>query len=294
MLAFLTFLIFRIASVSISVQGYNLMLGYTGIFSLGHVGFSAIGAYTTAILAIHGVPFIGSLLVGMALCALGGLLLGFPTLRLKGHYLALATLGMSEIIRLVALNWTSLTNGPIGITAIPRPAIFGFRFQSDFSVMLLYLAIAALVHFFLYRLIHSPYGKVLEAIREDEVAAQSLGKNVFRYKMQVLILGAVLAGMDGILYAHAFNFIDPTIFKIPDMVLLLTMIIVGGLGNFWGAIVGPTVMVALFEGLRFVHLPAGFVGPLRMMIYSTIFIAVIIFRPQGIIGRLKHFHRKFK
>jgi branched-chain amino acid transport system permease protein len=267
------------------VGSYNLMLGSLGILHFGQVAFFALGAYTSAMLTLAGVPFIIALPIAMAVSGIMGFLIGIPCLRIKGHYLALATLGLSEVIRLILLNSASFTGGPIGIRGIPKPEIFGITLSTKPEILLLYALITFMALAIIYRIMHSPYGKVLESIREDEVAAESLGKNIVNYKMQIFTITSSLAGLAGSMYAHSFTYIDPSLAKISAMNYLLVLLITGGAGNFWGAIIGPIVIVAGFESMRLLPIPSELVGTIQQILYGLLFILIILFRPQGICSR---------
>src|SRR3989344_1546036 len=192
----------------------NLAMGFTGLLNIGHVAFYGIGAYTSALLALNlGFPFWISLLIGGLIAALFGLLLAIPTVKLKGDYLAIATLGFAVIIENIFRNWISLTRGPLGLPGIPKPNLFGFTF-SGFSYLILVLFFLLITYLFVRYIVNSPYGRVLKSIREDELVALSLGKNVVRYKTQALIISAFFAGVAGSLYAHYITFIDPSSFTI--------------------------------------------------------------------------------
>lgn len=291
----ITILIFMIV-----VGGYNLTLGSLGMLHLGQMAFFAIGAYTSALLVMNGAPFLVGIFAAAALASLAGYIIGIPCLRIKDDYLVLITLGLSEVIRLVALNWVGLTDGPLGLRAIPRPAIFGMHFITKQAMLPLYAIITAIVLIILYKIMHSPYGKVLEAIREDEIGAESLGKNIMRYKLQALVISAALAGLGGALFAHFQTYIDPTMGAVKEMVLVVIMLIVGGVGSFWGAIIGPAVIVSSYELLRLlpdfmrsISAPTALldfmsknVGTIQISLYSIIFMLIVIYRQRGICGRL--------
>lgn len=288
------FILMLVVISSLYTQSYNLAIGYTGIFHLAHAAFVGIGAYTAAIFSVNfGTPFLLTLPLSFIIGAMTGFLVGLPAIRLRSHYLALATLGFGEIIRLIFLNWTELTNGPVGINKIPAPEIFGRIFDSNGEKLLLYGIIAAITHFLIYKIAHSPYGKVLESIREDEIASESLGKKVTGKKLEVLAISGGFGGMAGALYAHGLHFIDPSLWNIPAMVFTLVMLITGGIGNFWGAIIGPLVIYGIFEPLRFFGSSSEIfgiqlnIGALRMMLYALTFILIIILRPEGLLSRLK-------
>lgn len=268
----------------ILTQSYNLVLGYTGMIHVGHIGFMAVGAYTSALLTLAGTPFWLGLLAGIVAAAFLGFLLGLPTIRLREDYLVAATLGLGEIIRLILLNERQFTGGSSGLTKIGRPEFFGFVFQSNFSLMLLLAVFSSFTLLLIHRFIHSPFGKALEAIREDEIAAQSLGINTRLRKLQILIIGSGLAGFSGALYAHTTQFIDPDMFGLTRMIFVFLIVVFGGTGKFWGPILGTVMLYSLYESMRFLPLPAHVLGPLRWILYSVILITIIIFRPKGVLG----------
>ncbi|MBI4994050.1 branched-chain amino acid ABC transporter permease [Candidatus Peregrinibacteria bacterium] len=266
-------------------QSYNLVLGYTGMIHVGHVAFMAIGAYSAALLAISGVNFWIGLISGVGLSALAGFLLGLPTVRFRDDYLVAATLGMGEIIRLILLNERQFTGGSTGIPKILRPEIFGISLQNNFYYLIFTLVITLIVLAFIWRLVRCPFGKVLESIREDETAAKSLGKNTTLVKLQILIIGAAIAGLSGVLYAHSVQFIDPDSFNIERMLFVFLQVVFGGSGTFFGPIVGTIILFTLFESIRFLPIPSHIMGPARWILYSLILIIVIIFKPTGILGK---------
>jgi branched-chain amino acid transport system permease protein len=272
--------IFSILSVSL-----NLSMGYTGLFNLGHAAFFAIGAYTSALLALNfGVPFWVAIAMAAIVAAFFGFLLGFPTLRLRGDYLALGTLGFAFIVEAVLKNWTDLTRGPLGLPGIPRPELFGVTFLSLDLYLILSVAFLAITVVVVHRIVNSPFGRVLKAIREDETAAQTLGKNVFRYKLIILTVSAFFAGIAGSLYAHYITFIDPTSFSFPVLILLLSSVIIGGMASIRGSVAGAFLLILLPEPLRFIGLPSSIVGAGRQIIYAVLLLAILLKRPQGLFG----------
>lgn len=269
-------------------QSYNLVLGYSGMIHVGHVAFMAIGAYTSALLTLAGQPFWVGLVCGLFTSGLVGLVLAVPTVRVRDDYLVAATLGMGEIVRLILLNERDFTGGSTGLPKILRPELFGISFQSNLALLGLVVIITALVLIFVWRLVHSPFGKVLESIREDETAAKSLGKNAWLRKMQILVIAATLAGLSGVLYAHTTQFIDPDIFGITRMIFIFLIVVFGGYGTFWGPVFGTAILFTLFESMRFLPIPAHILGPLRWILYSGILIIMIILKPRGIVGGKLH------
>ena len=263
----------------------NLILGYTGLPAFGHAAFSCIGAYTSSLLALqYGIsPWIG-LILGACLAALLGLVIGLPSLRLKGDYLALATFGSGVIVYSVAKNWVSLTRGPLGLPGIPGFELFGFPLNSIISYLILVALFVLLAYVAIWRIVSSPFGRVLRGIREDEIATLAMGKDVDRHKLQVFITGALFAGIAGSLYAHYITFIDPSSFTVMESITILLMVVFGGMGSLAGSFMGASVLVILPELLRFLGLPSAIAAPLRQMIYGLLLVILMLKRPQGLVG----------
>jgi len=253
------------------------------MLNLGHAAFIGIGAYTSALLTISGVPWPLAVLAAALLAAIGGGLIGLPCMKLRGDYLAIATLGFGEIIRAVLKNWVSLTNGPLGIKGIPKPELFGFVFSTSFSYLLLMVAFTSIILWLSFRLIGSPFGRVLRAIREDDIAAAAIGKHVAKYKVQMFMIGAAFAGISGSLYAHYITFIDPATFDFLASVYIVEMVIIGGLGNIWGSVLGASLITVLYEPLRFIGLPPELAGGIRFLIFGVLLVVIMLKRPAGLI-----------
>lgn len=266
----------------------NMVVGYTGLYALGHAAFSSIGAYTSSILAInYGVsPWLG-LICGACLSALFGALIGLPSLRLKGDYFAIATFGMGIIIYSIAKNWILLTRGPMGLPDIPRFTFFSIELTSTWSFLLIVIVFVLFTLVIINRIVRSPFGRILRGIREDEIAMQSLGKNVNKYKILVFIIGAFFAGIAGSLYAHYITFIDPSSFSVMESITILLMVVFGGMGSIKGSFVGAMALVILPEILRLLGLPISVAAPLRQMIYGSLLVLLILYRPQGLLGNYK-------
>ena len=258
--------------------GLNVVVGQTGLLVLGYVAFYAVGAYTYAILATgHWINFWAALPIAAFMAGIFGFVLGAPTLRLRGDYLAIVTLGFGEIIRIVLNNWDKLTGGPNGITDIPRPKIGSFEFSSLTPYYYLVLAFAALTIFFVSRLNDSRIGRAWIAIREDETAAEAMGVNTTWLKLLSFALGAVLAGLAGVFYAAKMGFVSPESFNFLESVIILCMVVLGGMGSIPGVILGAVVLYVLPEALREFQ-------QFRMLIFGGALVALMVFRPQGIIG----------
>jgi len=257
----------------------NLPTGYTGQVSLGHAAFFSIGAYTCTIVVTRlEVSFFVGLFAAAIVAGLAGLLLGLPSLRLSGAYLSIVTLGFAEITRMVAMEWESMTNGPMGIRDIPRPVIFGFELtNSNGGQYYLMLAIMVLVSIACYTIINSKIGRAFTAIREDELAATMMGIYTIYYKVLAFTLSAVISGLVGGFFAHFMRFIDPNSFTFDTSILILSIVIFGGMGTMRGMFVGALLLIAFPEALRFLD-------QYRFVFYGLILVLMMHFRPQGLLG----------
>lgn len=259
--------IFLIGINIILAVSLNLITGFTGQFSLGHAAFMSIGAYTSAILtAKMGLPFIVALVASGAVSAIAGILIGIPTLRLKGDYLAIATLGFGEIIRILALN-TDYIGGAIGFNDIPQYTNWTYVFTMAVATVLI-------IRYF----INSFHGRACIAIREDEIAAEAMGVNLTLYKVLAFAIGAFFAGIAGSLYANYFYFIKPDSFGFMKSVDILVIVVFGGMGSILGSIVGAIALSVISLFLQSIP-------ELRMVIYSIILFLVMVYRPSGLVGK---------
>ncbi len=263
----------------------NLVVGYTGLAALGHAAFSCVGAYTSALLALnYGVsPWLG-LIAGACVAAVLGVVIGAPSLRLRGDYLALATFGLGVIVYSVAKNWVAVTRGPMGLPGIPGFSVFGAEISAVWSYLILVAVFVVLTYLVIRRIVRSPFGRILRAIRDDELAALAMGKNVDKHKIIVFVVGAFFAGIAGSLYAHYITFIDPSSFTVMESITILLMVVFGGMGSLGGSFVGAAVLVIFPELLRFLGMPSSVAAPLRQMIYGLLLIGLMLKRPQGILG----------
>jgi branched-chain amino acid transport system permease protein len=266
-------------------QSLNLIVGYTGQAALGHVGMACLGAYSSALLSLRlGMsPWISTVAAG-CVGAAAGALVSYPAIRLKGDYLALATFGAAAIVYSLAKNWVSVTRGPMGLPGIPPYTILGEAIVSPGPYLLLVVSVAVISIIAVCRIVRSPFGRVLQAVRDDEIAALALGKNVALYKVAAFAVGSAMAGIAGALYAHYLGFIDPTSFSVMESVTILLMVVFGGMGTIRGPIVGAMVLVVVPELLRFIDVPGSVAGPLRQMLYGFLLVALMMKRPQGILG----------
>ncbi len=263
----------------------NLIAGYTGILSIAHAAFYGVGAYVAALLAVnYGTPFLLNLIAAMIVAGAVAAVVAFPSLRIHDDYLVIATFGFQMILFSIFNNWVSLTRGPLGIPGIPQPKIFGIAITSHVGFLILTGLLALAVYLFARRLVNSPFGRVLKAIREDEIFAQALGKNVIRYKILVFVIGGALAAIAGTLYAHYVTFIDPTSFTILESIFMISIVIVGGAGSLIGSIVGAVILIVIPEMLRFLGMPNAIAANMRQIIYGTLLVVMMMFRPRGLVG----------
>jgi branched-chain amino acid transport system permease protein len=264
----------------------NLVAGYTGLISLAQAGFYGIGAYVAALLSLnYGVSFLLAMPAAVFIVAVVGFLIGFPALRIRDDFFVIATFGFQIILFQVMNNWMELTNGPLGLPGIPQPELFGYRLTSHIDFLVLSLAFAVIVYFILRRLTRSPFGNVLRAIREDDVFALSLGKNVNLYKVTSFSVAAGLAAIGGAIYAYYITFIDPTSFTVNESIFMISIVIVGGAGRLEGSILGAIILVSLPELLRFVGMPSSVAANMRQILYGGALVAFMMWRPKGILGR---------
>ena len=270
--------------LAISLQ---LAVGFTGLLNLGHIAFYALGAYTSALLALAGFPFWFCFLSAGIVAMLFGFLLSIPTNKLKGDYLALATLAFTFVIYALTLNWMGLTRGPLGLPGIPKPTLFGFSFSNNLSFLILTALIALFSYLIIKKIISSPFGKALEATRDNELATRVLGKNTFKMKSSALAISAFFAGVAGSLYAHYITFIDPSSFMMLQLVPVLAIVIIGGLASLKGTVIAAIILVLLPEPLRFIGFPSSIVGPMRQIIYALILLLILIYKPKGFYGKVE-------
>jgi branched-chain amino acid transport system permease protein len=256
----------------------TLIAGTVGLVSLGHAGLLAIGGYASALLAINcGVPVGLAILSAGLIAALLGTLMAFPAFRLRGHYLSIATLAIGEIVSLVILNWEWLTRGPIGLSGIPPLSLFGIELDTDRSIYWFTLAVLVVLAGLQFRLLGSHLGRVLRAVRDDDVAARSYGIGLNRYKALAFAVGSFAAGISGGITSHLYSYINHETFNAQLSILALTIVILGGMGNVTGAIVGSVLLVGLPEVFRVA-------AEYRVLIYGLVLLLLVRFRPQGLLG----------
>jgi len=278
-------LIYGIFAISL-----NLELGYTGLYNFGHVAFFGIGAYTSALLGLSGLPVSLSMALGMAAAGVAGALLAIPALRLTGDFFGIATLVFAEMVRLFFVNERWLTKGPMGLPGIPRPSWIGEGIAGLPMFLIFCILLTLLVALTCRRLATSPFGRALKVVREDEYVAQALGKNVLSLKIRAIILGSVLAGLAGCLWAHYISYISPSDFTLNETILVLLCVVLGGKGTNWGPVLGAFIIIFFQEALRFLPIPTDFgrlVAPLQGMVYGFVLILIMLKRPEGIVSEYR-------
>jgi branched-chain amino acid transport system permease protein len=265
--------------------GLNLVIGYTGLLDLGFIGVFGIGAYTAAIMSIHGYHFLISSLVAIIMAMLFRLIIGLPVIRLRGDYLAIATLGFGEMVRIIVNNLDPLTNGPRGLPGVGQKISnmdFGIlSLNSSLEVYIFSLIVVALGALASYRIEHSRIGRALVAIREDEIAASLMGVNVSKLKLFIFVISGIYGAVAGIIYTHHIKFITPNLILFWDSILLVSIVVIGGIGSIPGTIVGAILFYGVPELLR--DFLGSQLAEFRMLTFGLIMLLMIIFRPQGLI-----------
>ncbi len=256
--------------------GLNIVVGLAGLLDLGYIAFYGVGAYTYALMSLHfGMSFWLCLPVAGLTAAIAGSIVGYPTLRMRGDYLAIVTLGFGEIVRLIFNNWMSLTNGPNGILSIPRPEIFGYQLKQLWMLYYVILVIVIVTIIAVYRLNFSRIGRAWEAIREDETAAELMGVNTFLLKLLAYAMGATFAGFAGAFFAARMRFVGPESFTFLESAMVLSMVVLGGMGSIPGVILGVLALVALPEVFRGFEL-------YRMLVFGGVMTLMMLIRPEGL------------
>ena len=291
------FAIWAILAVSL-----NLIVGFTGLLSVGHIGFFGIGAYAMAVLTSNtsyeqlrtgaiptfGWPFFAALPVSIILAGLVALVVGIVFNRFRDDIYVLVSFGFAIIAFNLFVNWRGLTRGAFGIHDIARPEIGGWVFDGELEFLILALVILAVVLLISWFIVTSSFGRVLTAIREDEQAIEVFGYRVTHFKLAIWIISAMMAGLAGALFASWTTFIDPNSFILLESILLVAIVILGGLATIWGSLLGAMAFVMMEEGMRFLpFLPNEFVGQVRQIVLGLLLVLLMLFRPQGLMGRFK-------
>lgn len=276
-------LVTLIAIYGIIAMSFNLTMGMAGILNFSHIALVGIGAYLSAILTVqYGYP----MYVGGIAAVVGGAfasgILGLLIRRVRGDFMAVITLLCAIVVYEVLVNWQEVTRGALGIAGIPRP----WYATSQLEYAVLAVVVCVLTFAVLHRVAASPFGRVLGAMRDDAIGAVTTGKDIAHVKRTVLLLSGAIAGGAGALYAHFVQFIDPPSFYLLDLVLVVSAVVIGGLGSFVGSIIGVTIFFLLPEALRYIQIDPDIVGAVRQIIFSVLLLVVIILRPRGLFGKV--------
>lgn len=285
---YLIHILILISIYSILGLSLNLVVGFTGLPSVTHAAFYGIGAYVTAILLTNaGFNFFIALLLGILMTVVISLLIGLVLSKFNDDYFALASFGFNIIVFSIFLNWSSLTRGPLGIPGIYRPTIGSFTFSRNLYFLILCLILVGIVYWFSKYITGSSFGRVLKAIREDEKAIQVFGYNTTLYKLTIFVISAALAAIAGSLFATYISFVDPSSFTLNESIFILVIVILGGLANLRGSLLGAAILILLPEILRFVGFPDEIAAQMRQAVYGLILILLMLYRPQGLLGEYK-------
>ena len=265
-------------------ESLNFLTGFAGQLALGQAAFVAIGGYAGALLMLRGGwNFWPSMLMGGVVAFLSGLILGLMALRLRGDYLGMVTLGFGQIVQIVAINWDSLTRGPMGLPGIPRPQLFGLTINNELEFYFFGLILVVISHIAIERMLFSRFGRACLALRDDENAAQAMGVETYRYKVQAFCIAAAFAGVMGVFYASWTTLFSPDSFQLSDSIMLCVMNTLGGIGSLLGQIPGAVILGALPEVLRPLTTGPG-LADLRLAAIGLLMVVLLIVRPQGIAG----------
>ncbi|WP_180994145.1 branched-chain amino acid ABC transporter permease [Bacillus sp. Marseille-P3661] len=267
---------------------YNLILGYGGILSIAHAAFYGVGAYTSALLSVKlGMPVILSIVSAGLVAAIFSLLIAAPSLRIKGHYLIITSFGFQLIVSNILNNWTSITRGPSGLSGIPPLSIFGFELVNKWTAFIFVMCITVICLLVLTKVVHSPFGRIIVAMREDEIGSQSLGKSILKIKISIFMLGSGFAGVAGALFAHYTSFISPDSFTLTESFFIMTIVLIGGAGTISGPIMGAWIMILLPEILRFVGLTSTTGATMKQIAIAVILLLILRFNSEGVAGWIK-------
>jgi branched-chain amino acid transport system permease protein len=286
------FCIYAIAALSL-----NLVIGYCGLLTLAHATYFAVGAYTYAILSIYGWGFLPALVAAVAIAAVLSLIVSLPAWRFRGDNFVLMSLAAQTFIFSLFQNWyhpqahpgtfLNLTNGPFGLAGIPRPVILGIRMDTIGSISAVAVVLATICGLMVWRLQSSPWGRLLQCMRDDELALRGLGKNVRQAKLEAFAISCGLVAVAGVLYASYVSYIDASSATLDESILMVCMLLVGGMVNFRGPLVGAAVLLAIPEILRMVHLPDATAANVRLLVYGLLLVLIVHCRPQGLAGKYR-------
>lgn len=291
-------LLIYLSIYSMVALSLNIVIGYCGLFTLAHAGYFAVGSYAYALITLKlGWGFFPSVAAGIGIAVLLSLAISLPSWRFRGDFFVMVSLAVQALLFSLFYNWSSpgkepgtianLTNGPFGLAGIPKPSVLGLKLDSLASVAALSIILAGLCSLFSWMLLDAPWGRLLKAMRDDELAVRGLGKNVRIAKVRAFAIACGMAAVGGAVYASYVSYVDPSSASLDQSILMVCMVIVGGAGNLRGPLVGAFVLLAIPEGLRFVHIPGAVAANVRLMSYGLLLVMMMHFRPQGIAGEYR-------
>lgn len=271
---------------AILAMSLNLLLGYTGIFSIAHAAIYGVGAYASALMALQfGFDFWLGLVVALVLGGLISFVVSVPALRTSGDYYIVASFGLQAIIITIFVQWTAVTNGPAGLVDIPRPTLFGFTFDTPINYAILSLIMALFVYLICRRILDSSFGRLLNAVRCDEIAVRAMGRSPVFLKIKIAAVSSALGAVGGSLFAHYVTYINPSSFTLEESILIMSMVIIGGTRRIAGPALGAFVLLAIPEVMRFLAIPDSVAAPMRQGIYGFLLILFMFVRPDGLLRR---------
>lgn len=297
-MSYLFHLMVYLSVYAIGAIGMNLIAGYSGLLALSYAAYFAVGSYVCAlVMVVLGWSFPAAAALGVATSMLLSLAVAIPSLRYGGDLFAIVSLAVQTLIFGMIYNWTSpqrelgslrnLTNGPLGIAGIPRPEILGHRFVGLGEMALLSVFITVVCAAVIWRLVSSPWGRLSKCVRDDALAARGLGKVVGKNRIEVFAIGCGLAALAGALYATYIGYVDPTVATVDQSIVMLSAVIIGGLGNFRGPIVGALILLCVPEALRLLQFSEASAATIRVLLYGVLLLVVVHARPQGIVGEYR-------
>jgi branched-chain amino acid transport system permease protein len=288
MLEYLATVLTFVGIFGLAAMSFDLLLGYAGIISLAQASFVGLGAYSSALLTTRlGWGFLPSMLAGIVVATIFGMIIAVALLRLSGDYMMVGSVGFLFSIQAILVGWEDVTRGTVGVPGIPRAKIGSLVITGPFQYLAMVLAFCAIFYFLAWRLVKSPYGRTLQAMRDDEIATMAVGKNLLAIKVSVFIIAAAIAAVAGSLYAHFVRFVDPYHYSLHDTFALFCMVTLGGMATLKGPYLGALVLLGIPEIARFMGLPTGIMGHIQEIIYGLALILVARFRPQGLLGQTR-------
>lgn len=297
-MTYLYHLIIYFSIYAILALSLNLAVGYCGLLTLAHAAYFAIGGYVYAAFALRcGWGFVPNVFAAAVIGGFISLAISLPAWKFRGEFFVIVSLAVQSLFYSIMYNWSdptaetgtwrNLTNGPFGIAGIPKPKLFYLSIDSIGAICLLSLAILFIIAITLFRLQRSPWGRLLKCMRDDELALRGLGKNTRLAKLQTFAISCGVAGIAGVMYASYVTYMDPSSADLNESILLLSMVLVGGVGNFTGPLVGALVLLLIPEALRFAQIPDPIAASVRLIFYGIFLVLMVHFRPQGLAGEYR-------